>query len=146
MKKEWRPINLRRGGPAISHLFFADDLVLFAEVSLNQASIIKYCLEVFCKHSGQKVSVEKTKIFFSKNVNHTQAKEISDHLGFSTSANLGKYLGIPLHHDRIIKATYNHVLEQIQNKFSSWGAKTLAMAGRITLSKAVLASMPLYSM
>ena len=36
--------------------------------------------------------------------------------------------------------------KKVQNKLHSWSAKTLAMLGRLTLSKFVLASLPIYSM
>ena len=37
--KKWRPINLSREGLQLSHLFFADDLVLFAEASMEQVGV-----------------------------------------------------------------------------------------------------------
>lgn len=40
----WKPIKLSRGGPALSHLAFADNLVLFSKASLDQVKIIKACL------------------------------------------------------------------------------------------------------
>ena len=75
---------------------FADDLVLFAKGSLEQAYIIRACLNHFCSCSGEKVNVEKSKVFFSHNVNHLRAKEIVATLGFSLMTDLGKYLKIPL--------------------------------------------------
>ena len=39
-KKEWKPIKLSRGGPALSHICFADDLILFAEASVSQIRVI----------------------------------------------------------------------------------------------------------
>ena len=48
----------------LSHLTFADDLVLFAETSLDQVENISACLDIFSDSSGEKVSSEKTKVFF----------------------------------------------------------------------------------
>lgn len=45
-----------RGGPLVSHLFFADDMLLFAETSTKQIEVILRCLEVFYESSGQLVS------------------------------------------------------------------------------------------
>ena len=67
-KKEWKPISLSRGGPALSHVCFTDDLILFAEASISQIRVIRKVLERFCGASGQKVSLEKSLIFFSANV------------------------------------------------------------------------------
>lgn len=36
-EKKWKPIFLSRGGPKLTHICFADDLILFAEASLAQS-------------------------------------------------------------------------------------------------------------
>ena len=60
----WEPITLSTRGPKISHLYFVDDLVLFAKASVDQVQVIKGILDLFCKSFGQKVNLNKSCIFF----------------------------------------------------------------------------------
>nr|KYP69874.1 Retrovirus-related Pol polyprotein LINE-1 [Cajanus cajan] len=143
--KRWKPIRLAKDGPPLSHLAFADDLILFSEASMNQAEIIRDCLDRFCASSGQKVSLEKTKIFFSKNVAHTVRDDISSGLGFQRTNNLGKYLGIPAHHSRVCRRDYQNVINCVNKRLSGWKASTLSFAGRLTLCKSVIEAIPSYT-
>ena len=142
----WKPISLSRGGPEITHLCFADDLFIFAEASMDQVEVINGCLDVFCQSFGQKISREKTKIFFSKNMNHNRSTEIASSFGFSVTNDLGKYLGVPLHHNRVRASSFGHVTAKLLQRLSSWKAASLSFAGRLTLCKSVLAAIPTYQM
>lgn len=51
-----RPVRASGSSPFISHLFFPDDLILFAKASCEQAKFLKRCLDLFCELSGQEVS------------------------------------------------------------------------------------------
>ncbi|KAG7579838.1 Ribonuclease H domain [Arabidopsis thaliana x Arabidopsis arenosa] len=144
--KEWKPISLSCGGPKLSHICFADDLILFAEASVAQIRIIRRVLERFCIASGQKVSLEKSKIFFSENVHRDLIKLISDESGIQATRELGKYLGMPILQKRINKDTYGEVLEKMSTRLSGWKGRFLSMSGRVTLTKAVLSSIPVHSM
>lgn len=142
----WAPIRLSRGGPKLSHLAFADDLLLFAEASLDQVEIVKTVLNLFCESSGQKVSVEKTRVFFSKNVSRESKKELSEALGFQPTEDLGKYLGAPLIHHRSGRQSYQYILHKVNQWLSNWKTRQLLMASRVTLAKSVIQAMPSYVM
>ena len=79
---EWRAIPITRGGTRLSHLMFADDVVLLGEATKEQAHAIKACLQTFCMASGQKVSMAKSSVYFSPNTNDGVKAEISVILGF----------------------------------------------------------------
>lgn len=144
--KFWSPIQLSRGGPKLSHLAFADDLMLFSEASIEQVEIIGTILKLFCDSSGQKVSTEKTRVFFSKNVNREKKKELSEALGFQCTDDLGKYLGAPLIHHRSSRQSYQFILDKVNQRLSNWKTSQLSFAGRVTLAKSVLQAMPSYVM
>lgn len=61
----WKPIALSHRGPYISHLFFADDVILFAKAEMSQATVIYDYLSWFCNSAGQKVSFTKLIVLFS---------------------------------------------------------------------------------
>lgn len=60
-KGEWKAVRPARGTKTISHLFFTDDLVLFAKAIVKQAKVMKNIIKEFCNISGQKVNATITK-------------------------------------------------------------------------------------
>lgn len=92
------------------------------------------------------MSFEKSKIFFSENVNRDLAKLISDESGIKSTRDLGKYLGMPILHKRLNKDTFGDILEKVSSRLSGWKGRMLSFAGRLTLTKAVLSSIPVHAM
>ncbi|KAA3488041.1 LINE-type retrotransposon LIb DNA [Gossypium australe] len=143
---KWQPIKLSRSGPALSHLFFADDLVIFCKAEMDQARLVKETLKHFCDLSGHKINARKSNIFFSKSVDTSLSDQISQLYGFQKVLNLRNYLGVPLLHDRVTKSTLNFVIEKVRSKLQKWEARKLSLAGRITLAQSVLLTIPSYFM
>ena len=68
MEGVWKPLKASRDNIGISHLFFANGLILFAKVDEDSCEAISEVLDEFCEESGQKVSMEKSRIYFSPNM------------------------------------------------------------------------------
>jgi hypothetical protein len=143
---DWRGIKAGRNGPMVSHLMFADDLLLFGEASEKQMKCVMDILNKFCSLSGQEVSHEKTSILFSKNVNRGLKDRLLHLSGFRETYDLGKYLGVPLIGRAPKRADYQYLIDQVSNKLSIWKARQLSFAGRVTLAKSVLEAVPIYPM
>ena len=47
----WDPVKASRGGPTFSHLFFANDLVLFTKVDRKNCVAVREVLDSFCSIS-----------------------------------------------------------------------------------------------
>lgn len=55
---------MSRNGLRLPSPLFVDDVVFFAKASVEQAQVVKNCLDMFCRMSGQKVSSAKSSVFF----------------------------------------------------------------------------------
>lgn len=108
--------------------------------------MIRKVLERLCRASGQKVSLEKSLIFFSENVHRDLANSISNESGIKGTKELGKYLGMHVLQKRINKETFGEVIEKVSSKLAGWKRRFLSLAGRITLTKSVLSSIPVHTM
>ena len=73
---------------------------------------------LFMKAQGKKISKEKIKILFSKNVHHSRAIELLEVFGFSLIGDLGKYLKVPLHHKRMSSKSFSYLTEKLLKRLS----------------------------
>lgn len=109
--KQWKPIQVARGGPDISHIFFTDDLLLFGEASFSQARMMEHLLAKFCDFSGQRISRSKTRLWFSPNTSGNLRYSICLEFHISTTTDLGRYLGVPLIH-RFPTRLFSYLLDR----------------------------------
>ena len=144
--KNWKSIKASRSGPSFSHLFFADDLLLFADASENCCRTIIAVLDDFCSCSGQKINLSKSKVLFSPNVKPDVASRLCRILGVSSTQDIGKYLGFPLRSNGRNSRDFNFIVEKVQSKLTSWKSKLLSPAGRVVLIQSVTSSLPAYYM
>ncbi|XP_061343679.1 uncharacterized protein LOC133289698 [Gastrolobium bilobum] len=103
-------------------------------------------LEEFCLMSGQEISLEKTIIFFSKNTQEEIKEDIILASGFKKAESLGKYLGAMLDHGRNKRRNYEGVIRRVRQRLAGWKSHCLSFAGRVTLAKSVISSIPSYHM
>jgi hypothetical protein len=57
-----------------------------------------------------------------------------------------KYLGVPLHHEKLKKEDIQPVVDKTINRIPGWKGKLLSYSARLTFLKACLASIPIYLM
>ena len=104
----WDPIKASRGGPAFfPSFFFADNLVLFGKANEKNCQSIKDTLEVFCELSRQKVNNDKSRIYFSPNVEDYRRDMICSCLNLHSTPNLGTYLGFLMRMQNVIFFSLN---------------------------------------
>lgn len=135
-----------RGGPAFSHLFFVDYLLLFAKVDHINCLAIMEGLDCFCTRFGQSASESKSRVYFSPYVDRDTQESLGDILGFRTSLAIGKYLRIPIKSPSSSSQDFDFVLDRVKQKLAGWKANLLSLTGRAILVQDSSAAIPTYVM
>lgn len=76
------------------HLFFADDLMIFSDSTVNSVKCIAETLEDFALWSGLRMNKSKTELYMD-GLNNDETLDISC-LGFDMGSLPIRYLGLPL--------------------------------------------------
>ncbi|PNX92520.1 ribonuclease H, partial [Trifolium pratense] len=142
----WKPIQISKNGPRFSHLFFADDVLLFSKATCSQGRIMANLFNNFSKASGLKINCAKSRALFSKGVPRRKMDKLTSLSGIRSTNALGKYLGFPMITGRVRKDDYHFILDKLNSRLASWKNKFLNKPGRVTLAKSVLNSIPTYYM
>ena len=137
----WKPLKASRNNIGISHLLFADDIIMFAKVDKETCEVSEVLCN-FCKEFGQKISLEKSRIYFSPNVDLEVRDEVCERLYIQATTNIGKYLGIPIKHRGAPRNQLNFIVEKVMGKLAGWKTQFLSFAGRAVLVKSVMAVIP----
>ncbi|CAN1750705.1 Putative ribonuclease H protein At1g65750 [Linum perenne] len=103
-------------------------------------------MEYFCEASGQSISKGKSTVFLYQNTSRLLFSEIVNLLGIEATQDLRRYLGVPVLHGRVIKHTYDFILDRFDNRLAGWKAENLSLAWRMSLASSVLNSLPSYIM
>lgn len=112
-QRVWKGVKLSRNGLELTHLFFADNLVLFLEASLEQLNVVMGCLDLFCKAFGQRINFQKSQLFCSVNVNMNLATSLFAASNIPLNTDLGRYLGVPSIHERVNMASFGSIMERM---------------------------------
>ncbi|GFY95894.1 hypothetical protein Acr_11g0002000 [Actinidia rufa] len=125
------------GGLKITHLAFADDLVLFSRGDPTSVSLLMENLNHFRDCSGLQISISKS-CFHSAGIEIADMEEIQRITGFSQGSFPFRYLGIPIANSRLTISQFSPLLDKISGYISVWVGANLSYAGKTELVKSVL--------
>lgn len=113
-------------GPRLSHLFFADDSVLFCKSNAVEWRRIIRILGIYEKGSGQKLNLAKTSIFFSRNTSQARRQEILDFSGLSEAHRIDSYLGLPTFVGKSRTIAFKDIIDKVSRRLDNWKTKFLS--------------------
>lgn len=127
----------------ITHVCFADDLLMFARGDVDSVQQLLRVFGKFGAASGLHANHLKSSIYFG-GVKQDVRQEILEISGMCEGNLPFRYLGIPLSTKKISVVQWQPLLQKILAKVTCWTARYLSYAGRLQLIKSVLFGMQTY--
>ena len=134
----------RRPTLNISHLFFADDTVVFCEANKEHLTHLSWILFWFETASSLRINLAKSEIIPVGEVD--EIDELAVELRCRVGSLPSQYMGLPLGAPNKAHSVWDGVEERVRRRLALWKRQYISKGGRITLIKSTLASMLIYQM
>ncbi|CAN1345714.1 Transposon TX1 uncharacterized 149 kDa protein [Linum perenne] len=129
----------------LTHLAFADDMMIFTNGSYYGLEVICGILAKFASWSGLRVNPDKCDIF-SAGIPEFTLAAMNRLSGFRLGNLPIRYLGLPLIANKLKIKDCDALIQKITKRITGWSARTLSFAGRLQLVNSVLFSLAQYWM
>ncbi|KAL0804295.1 hypothetical protein Bca101_096785 [Brassica carinata] len=123
--------------PLVTHLSFADDMLIFFNGDSDSLEGILRILQSFYLNSGLGLNLAKSSLFLDGG-NAEILKQMADRFGLASGSLPVKYLGLPLMPNKMNRRDYQPLIDKVIKRISSWTNRHLSFAGRLELIKSVL--------
>ena len=128
---------------SLTHLCFADDLLIFTKGKMDSIIGIQNVLKMFYSFSGLQINCAKCELF-SSGVSREDLLAIQQRTGFQLGKLPVRYLGVPLVTRRLTERDCEPLVEKITVRIKLWTSNFLSYAGRLQLIQSVIASIQNY--
>ncbi|XP_027062756.1 uncharacterized protein [Coffea arabica] len=133
-----------RGCPIVTHLGYADDVLVFSSANASSLRLVMSVLEEYEASSGQRVNKSKSYFLGHASLGRARRMVIQRITGFTSGSFPIRYLGYPLFYGRRKREYFAGLCQAVVRKIESWEHKLLSAGGRIVLVKHVLSVLPVY--
>ncbi|GLT73885.1 hypothetical protein SLA2020_457150 [Shorea laevis] len=123
----------------LTHLCFADDLIIFTNGSITSLDAIDEVLKQFYTISGLRVNYAKSELFCC-GLHDVHIKHLTEKFGFKIGSLPVRYLGVPLITGKLSQKDVRPLIAKITDRMTSWATKHLSFAGRLQLITSVVQS------
>lgn len=139
-------LKLASRGPEITHLFFADDSLVFFKADPFSCCTVKECLVEYEAASGQVINYDKSALSFSPYTLPCNQDRVKQVLKIRMSRSHQLYLGAPSFSLRNKRIQFAYLKDNMRKKVEGWKHKHFSKGGKETLIKSVLQAVPVFAM
>ncbi|CAK8534098.1 unnamed protein product [Lathyrus sativus] len=129
----------------LTHLTFADDLLLFSRGDIVSIEIMQRTVNSFLDSTGMKVNPTKSKVYFGS-VSDSVKQSILNFTAYDEGSLPFRYLGVPVSSKKLSVVHYLPLMDKLLCRITHWSSRLLSYAGRLQLIKSVLYAITSYWM
>ena len=130
-------------GMKLTHMCFADDLILCCKGEFKSISLLLQCFKLFSDSSGLQANVSKTDIY-CYGMGDQEVQRVLEFSGFKRGFLPFKYLGVPICSKRISACQCENLIDKMTARIKIWSSRNLSYAARVQLINSVLLSIHMY--
>lgn len=142
----FKGVKVAASSPSISHLFFADDSLVFFRAKRQDCLNVRSCLSSYERASGQMINFDKSALSFSPNTTVQMTSDIKSILSMEVVSGHDLYLGLPTFSLRNKNLQFAYLKERICHRIEGWSSKFISVGGKEVLIKSVIQAIPSYAM
>ncbi|GKB45218.1 RNA-directed DNA polymerase, eukaryota, reverse transcriptase zinc-binding domain protein [Tanacetum coccineum] len=129
----------------VSHLFYADDVVITTDWSMFDMEKIIRVLQLFFLASGLKINIHKSNVY-GVGVSSDEINDMSHVIGCEACFFPFVYLRLPIGGNMNHTVNWKKLLDRFHDKLSTWQVSLLSSGGRLTLLKLILGGLRIGSL
>lgn len=141
VNQSWLSLNV---STLVSHLAFADDLVIFTRGLRSSLRVLMDFLGDYEQATGQKVNKNKSLFIASSRCSSSQVRAWSTLAGMRYGSLPLQYLGGVVFAGRKRKHYFQFVLDKVEKRLAGWQKRFLSSGARLLLIRHVLAAIPIH--
>ena len=122
---------------------YADDAVIFLRPVKEEVAVLKHLLHLFGEATGLRTNIHKSSVAPIRCENLDLDDVLHDFPAKRTSFPI-KYLGLLLTYRHLRRVDFQPCLDKAVARLTGWAGRNITHAGRVTLTKAVLSSQPVF--
>ncbi|KAL2898836.1 LINE-1 retrotransposable element ORF2 protein [Bienertia sinuspersici] len=128
-------------GLNLTHMCFADDLILCCKGEKNSIKMILECFTQFSSSSGLQANNNKTEVY---TCGMSEEEQILADSGFRKDSLPFRYLGVPICSRKINARQCEALVDKMTTRIRLWSSRNISFAGRSQLINSVLISIHQY--
>ncbi|XP_026400166.1 uncharacterized protein LOC113296041 [Papaver somniferum] len=132
--------------PSVSHIFFADDLLIFTNANPKEVRNLNTIIEQFSRISGQAINYDKSGLAFSPKTCNQDKNTITNILNIRRMGLQEKYLGVLLLLQKNKSESFSGMFDKFGGRLGIWRAKHINQPARTVFTQTVLGSIDTHQM